>query len=550
MSQFLNILSRFRRNQAIVTDQPLPSVTNGEPNTLIDLRQVVKAYKTPAGTFTALKGVDLQVRAGEFVAVIGKSGSGKSTLINMITGIDRPTAGEVIINNVPIHDLNENQMARWRKRNLGVIFQFFQLLPTLTVLENIVLPMELAHTFGSNTEREEWAMHLLELVGLAPQADKFPSAISGGQQQRVAIARSLANDPDVIVADEPTGSLDSKTADEIFQLFEDFVSQGKTLLMVTHDRELAGRIPRIVFITDGEIADQYVAEALPTLNKQELAQMSAKLEPVKYAPGETIIQQGDQADSLYIIVKGEAEVFIDHQEKGTLAIDHLRKGQYFGEIGLIEGGTRTATVKASQEAETIVMQLDRETFMNLVDNSDKSKDEILRLMRERVTNTHISQTLSLFSPDELGTLTDNPEARRTYAPGEIITKFGDPAKEFYIIISGVVDVINHRPDGREDVVNQLGEGQFFGEVGLIRRAKRMETVRASQDQQVEVAIIDRETFKQLMDEHDLSTTELTRLLSRRQLSSALDEYMPELRRRKRKINPVIDELFGEGSDDT
>jgi putative ABC transport system ATP-binding protein len=222
---------------------------------LIDLRQVVKTYESVAGTFTALKKVDLQVHQGEFVAVVGKSGSGKSTLINMIAGIDRPTSGQVLVGDTAVHTLNEGQMAQWRGRHLGVIFQFFQLLPTLTVIENVVLPMDFCNVYAFG-ERAERAMQLLEQVEMADHAHKLPTAISGGQQQRVAIARALANDPSVLLADEPTGNLDSQTAASIFRLFEHLVERGKTVLMVTHDQDLTRRVSRAITMADGQIADE------------------------------------------------------------------------------------------------------------------------------------------------------------------------------------------------------------------------------------------------------------------------------------------------------
>ena len=223
---------------------------------LIELSEVVKAFEVEAGTFYALRGVDLSVRCGEFVAVIGKSGSGKSTLINMITGIDRPTSGEVNIGGVAVHKLTENQLAMWRGRNIGVVFQFFQLLPTLSVLDNIVLPMDFCGCYDT-AERSRRALELLELVGLADQAGKLPTALSGGQQQRAAIARALANDPPILVADEPTGNLDSATADAVFSLFENLVAQGRTILMVTHDNDLARRVQRSVQVSDGRIVSDH-----------------------------------------------------------------------------------------------------------------------------------------------------------------------------------------------------------------------------------------------------------------------------------------------------
>jgi putative ABC transport system ATP-binding protein len=227
-----------------------PSPNGHESGHLMYLRDVKKAYKTEAGDFYALKGVDLKIDKGEFVGVVGKSGSGKSTLINMITGIDRPSSGEIWVNDHAIHGLDENSMARWRGRSMGVVFQFFQLLPTLTVAENVMLPMDFCRLYTPK-ERKERALALLERVEMAEQANKLPSQISGGQAQRVAIARSLATDPPIVMADEPTGNLDSKTADAVFHLFEELVSQGKTFLMVTHDNELANRLHRVITIADG-----------------------------------------------------------------------------------------------------------------------------------------------------------------------------------------------------------------------------------------------------------------------------------------------------------
>jgi len=220
---------------------------------LIKLNDVVKTYETGAGDVTVLKNITLQLHAGEFVSIVGPSGSGKSTLLNMITGIDRPTSGEVHVNGKAVHTLSENQLARWRGRHIGVIFQFFQLLPTLTIAENVILPMDFCKVYPKR-ERIERAMHLLSLVGIAEHADKLPSALSGGEQQRAAIARALANDPPLIVGDEPTGNLDTKTATEVFDLFDSLVDQGKTLLIVTHDRSLSKRTERVLHLLDGRLA--------------------------------------------------------------------------------------------------------------------------------------------------------------------------------------------------------------------------------------------------------------------------------------------------------
>lgn len=224
---------------------------NGD-RALIDLRDVVKTYKTGAGEVTVLKHVSLRVQPGEFVGVVGPSGSGKTTLLNMIAGIDRPTSGQVFVDGQAIHELGENQLARWRGRHVGVIFQFFQLLPTLTILENVMLPMDFCNAH-QRRKRRGWAAHLLEQVGIAEHAGKLPSALSGGEQQRAAIARALANDPPLVVADEPTGNLDTATALEVFDLFEMLVAQGKTLLVITHDRDLSDRTQRVIHLLDGRL---------------------------------------------------------------------------------------------------------------------------------------------------------------------------------------------------------------------------------------------------------------------------------------------------------
>ena len=219
---------------------------------LIDLRDVVKTYETGAGDVTVLKEITLQVQRGEFVSVVGPSGSGKSTLLNMITGIDRPSSGEILVSGETVHELSENQLARWRGRNVGVIFQFFQLLPTLTILENVMLPMDFCKVY-QRRERKKKAMHLLEQMAIAEHAHKLPSGLSGGEQQRAAIARALANDPPLVVADEPTGNLDTTTANEVFAVFEELVAQGKTLMVVTHDRSLSGRTERVIHLLDGHL---------------------------------------------------------------------------------------------------------------------------------------------------------------------------------------------------------------------------------------------------------------------------------------------------------
>ncbi len=262
-------------NIAAKTDQKLDRRPQAPKPALIELRDVFKIYESAAGKYPALNGVNLRIDVGEFVAVIGKSGSGKTTLMNMITGIDKPTLGEVVIGGTGIHSLNEGQTAIWRGSTVGVVFQFFQLLPTLTVIENVMLPMDFCHRY-SIRERHRRALYLLDQVELVEYANRLPSALSGGQQQRVAIARALANDPPILIADEPTGNLDSATAAAVFQLFEKLVRQGKTIVMVTHDQDLVKQVVRTIFIKDGRITGDQTRAFVPLAPK-----------PVEPAPAPT-----------------------------------------------------------------------------------------------------------------------------------------------------------------------------------------------------------------------------------------------------------------------
>jgi len=353
------------------------------PQQLIELRNVVKTYQSAAGAFTALKGVDLQIEPGEFVAVIGKSGSGKSTLINMITGIDRPSSGEVLVAGAAVHTLSEGQMAIWRGRSIGVVFQFFQLLPTLTLAENVMLPMDFCGMYTPR-ERYERAMALLQQMEMAEHAHKLPSAISGGQQQRVATARALANDPPILVADEPTGNLDSQTAESVFRMFERLVDQGKTILMVTHDQDLAKRVTRTVIIADGEVIDEYLARALPALSEAQLIWATHNIETRGYAPGQAILREGEPADNFYIITRGQVEVMLRQPSGSEIVVATMGVGQYFGEIELLHGSANIATIRAGANTGVEVIALDPNEFSHLVAESSTTQAEIDRVAHQRV----------------------------------------------------------------------------------------------------------------------------------------------------------------------
>jgi putative ABC transport system ATP-binding protein len=218
----------------------------------LDLHQMRKDYDTPSGSFTALQDITLRIQAGEFVAVVGKSGSGKTTLLNVIAGIDRPTSGGISVAGTRVDSLSESQLAEWRGRTIGLVFQFFQLLPTLTVAENVMLPMDFAKVIPADDRRPK-ALKLLDQVGIQDQADKLPASLSGGQQQRAAIARALANDPPILLADEPTGNLDEATRTSILELFSKLHADGRTIVMVTHERDVSRYASRQVTLVDGRV---------------------------------------------------------------------------------------------------------------------------------------------------------------------------------------------------------------------------------------------------------------------------------------------------------
>jgi len=360
----------------------VPSVA-AETAAMIQLQKVVKIFKNAAGEFTVLKGIDLTLRSGEFVSIVGKSGSGKSTLMNMITGIDHPTNGQVIVNGTNIYNMNESQRARWRGKNLGVVFQFFQLLPMLSLLENVILPMDYIGMYDFD-ERPRRAMDLLKMVGLETQALKLPMAVSTGQQQSAAIARALATDPPVICADEPTGNLDSRSADVIIKLFDQLVKSGKTIAMVTHDPSLTERTSRTIIISDGELIDETVTRCLPLLNHKQMLEVTHQLEHSIFQSGSNILQQGEHVDYFYMIVSGVVEVILCGDEQKDLTIARLGPGQFFGEVELMRGGKSIACVRAASRGMVELAALPREPFIKLLSESTLTEESLGKLVQIRV----------------------------------------------------------------------------------------------------------------------------------------------------------------------
>jgi ABC-type lipoprotein export system ATPase subunit len=356
---------------------------------MIELIDVTKSYRSAAGEFVALNDIDLQILAGEFVSVIGKSGSGKSTLLNMITGIDRPTEGEVWVNGTALHELDENELAVWRGENMGIIFQFFQLLPALNLLQNVILPMDLAGKY-TRRERRERAERLLDRVGLAKHAHKLPSRVSGGQQQRAAMARAIANDPSIVIADEPTGNLDSKTAETVFGMFNDLSERGKTIIIVTHDSSLARRANRTAVLADGEIVNEYVAMALPTLSPDQLLTATHKIKPQVFEPGTMILEHGRNSDSFYVVSKGTVEVILPRPRQPAVVALELGPGKFFGEMEFFHDRRNRASVRAGRGSQVEVLVMDYATLDALLGESEATR-EALKQAAERHEQENVAR---------------------------------------------------------------------------------------------------------------------------------------------------------------
>ncbi|BCY18536.1 hypothetical protein hrd7_23850 [Leptolinea sp. HRD-7] len=317
---------------------------------LIEMRDIYKVYKTNAGEFTALKGINADFYPGQFVSIIGKSGSGKSTLLNMITGIDRPSAGKIQIGDTYLQNLTENQFSEWRGKNLGIVFQFFQLLPMLSLLENIILPMDFCQMF-TPPEREARARELLEMVGLGDYMDKLPTAVSGGQVQCAAIARALANDPPIIVADEPTGNLDSKTAEMVLNLIDELVMKGKTVLVVTHDEAVARHASRTLVICDGELVDEDISKTLPHISHRSMLMLANQSVDFTRNHGEELFSRESEIPGLVIVIDGDLDIRnSDGRKSGRIKTGSVLSNRYLrntisnGKV-LVGGSRKPARLK-------------------------------------------------------------------------------------------------------------------------------------------------------------------------------------------------------------
>ncbi len=353
------------------------------PEPLVRIIDLVKTYQTPAGPLGVLQGIDIEIARGDFIALVGPSGGGKTTFLNMLTGIDRPTSGMVVVDGVDVSTTSERKLTRWRARNIGIVFQFFQLLPMLTLLENVMLPMDYAE-HGEFADRPARALDLLAQVGLEMQAHKLPGAVSTGQQQAAAIARALANDPAVIVADEATGNLDTRSAETIVRLFERLAQAGKTIALVTHDPALAAHTTRTVVISDGELVDEMLARALPYLPHRRLLDATRLLARLRFEPGAPILAQGQPVEFLYVIGSGRVRVVRKGHERRLQHLAELGPGDHFGEVELVNGGTALASIQAASDSPVELVALPRHELSRLLQDLPQASEALAQTAELRL----------------------------------------------------------------------------------------------------------------------------------------------------------------------
>jgi len=363
--------------------------SNSDSHPMVHLGDLHKTFSNASGEYKVLKGINLTIQQGEFLAVVGKSGSGKSTLLNMITGIDHPTSGLVEVNGTEIKTMTESQRALWRGRNLGIVFQFFQLLPMLTLQENVMLPMDLVGMYDFD-DRPRKALELLARVGLQEHAHKLPASVSTGQQQSAGIARALANDPPIIIADEPTGNLDSRSADAIINIFDKLLDERKTIVMVTHDPALTDRTSRTLILSDGELVDETVVKCLPLLDHSQMLTVTKQLERFYFQPNSTILEEDHFVDYFYMIVKGFVEIVLCEKCRDEIMITRLGPGQFFGEIELINGSNSIAAIRAAPDNEVELVGLRRDEFTKLLAESPLTEGAIRKIVHIRLEENRIA----------------------------------------------------------------------------------------------------------------------------------------------------------------
>jgi putative ABC transport system ATP-binding protein len=339
---------------------------------MIEIQNITKVYQMGETEVRALDGVSLKIEDGEWIAITGPSGSGKSTLMAILGCLDSPTSGSYQLDGIDVAKMRDDQLAAVRNKKIGFVFQQFNLLSRTSALENVALPL----LYATGNHQRDRAKAALAAVGLSDRLGHRPNELSGGQQQRVAIARALVTEPSILLADEPTGNLDSKTAETIFALFNDLVEQGKTVIIVTHDSGLARRAHRTALLADGEIVNEYVAKALPTLTPAQLLAATHKLQPRHYEAGSMILAEGKNSEAFYVIAKGTVEVVLPRRQQSDVVALELGPGKYFGEMEFFHDRRNRASIRASESCAVEVLSLDYEALSSLLGESEPTREAL------------------------------------------------------------------------------------------------------------------------------------------------------------------------------
>ncbi|MEM8603804.1 MAG: cyclic nucleotide-binding domain-containing protein [Cyanobacteria bacterium P01_H01_bin.121] len=457
--------------------------------------------------------INLELWPGEFVILTGPSGSGKSTLLSLIGGLRTVQAGRLVVLGRDLQQGNDVVRAQTR-RQLGYIFQASNLLGFLSARRNLQIVLEL-QTDLTRAAIEQQAQRLLETVGLGDRADHLPNQLSGGQKQRLAIACALAAEPQLILADEPTAALDSQSGRKIVELLHRLAKeQGGAVLMITHDPRILDVADRIIQMKDGQLELAYTQElalSLPGLQAEQLESVSIQPAALTYEPGTYIFRQGDRAESFYVLIQGEVEIWQEQAGQPPRLLNRLRRGDYFGEIGILQQGNRTASVRVAPDHTAKLLVLKREAFLALMGTSDLTTVAIEKRLQERLSSDMIRHALPAIDTDAIVAILPEVERLR-YGPGSNIIRQGSQADQVYIVLTGTAEAIYQDSHGRESCVNRLRPGDFFGEIGVMNAVPRTATVRALTDSPVEVLAIPGQTFQTLLAQFPASETELAKVI--------------------------------------
>ncbi|MEY2976474.1 MAG: hypothetical protein RLZZ435_611 [Cyanobacteriota bacterium] len=461
--------------------------------------------------------INLDIQAGEFVIMTGPSGSGKSTLLSLIGCLRSVQMGSLKVLGQELNSASEQKLTQAR-RNFGYIFQASNLVSFLNVEQNIATALDVKHHFN-RAKKRQFTLDILEAVGLKDYLKSYPQALSGGQKQRVAIARALVTQPKLLLADEPTAALDSQTGRQTIELMRTLAKEQSTaVLFVTHDPRILDVADRIIEVGDGKLGlaySQEIALALPGLQETHVSKMDVQPNVVTYAPKEVIFEEGDPADHFYIILKGKVEVFQKKLNQSEQILAHLGRGQYFGEIGLLKSDSkRSASIRVFETEPVTLMVVEKKDFQNLMTGSQLTETMIAETLQKRLNISAIATALPTLDNQTIEAILPHLERLR-YGANSYIIHAGEVADAFYIIVSGYVEILKETETGESIVMNTLGVGEYFGEIGLMENRPRTSTVKVHAETNVDLIAIKSDIFQHFIQQHPVSKAEIARVVCQR-----------------------------------